>query len=75
MSLRSWLALLVFYVLYLLAGAYIFNALENPTECSTKEKNMEVQRDAMNRLLTLTGKNLDIQVIVVSCLLHDKRNS
>ena len=38
MSLRSWLALLVFYVLYLLMGGYIFNAIECPGEIVEKER-------------------------------------
>ena len=33
MSLRSWLILLVFYVLYLVIGGLVFRALEKPVEC------------------------------------------
>lgn len=33
MSLRSWLALLMVYVLFLIMGGYTFRALESPTDC------------------------------------------
>ena len=36
MSLQNWLALLIFYILYLLIGGYSFRALENPQDCQDK---------------------------------------
>ena len=36
MSLRSWLALLVFYIIYLVIGGFSFRALENPEDCKNK---------------------------------------
>ena len=33
MSFRAWLALLLFYLLYLLVGGYIFHTLEMPNDC------------------------------------------
>ena len=56
MSLRSWLALLVFYVLYLLMGGYIFNAIECPGELAAKEREAAERSDVRMLVLNLTGE-------------------
>ena len=33
LSFRAWIALLLFYLLYLLVGGFLFQALEAPTDC------------------------------------------
>ena len=55
MSLRSWLALLVFYVLYLLMGGYIFNAIECPGEIVEKEREATQRRDLWMLVSELEG--------------------
>ena len=55
MSLRSWLALLVFYVLYLLMGGYIFNAIECPGEIVEKEREAAQRRDLWMLVSELKG--------------------
>ena len=56
MSLRSWFALLVFYVLYLLMGGYIFNAIECPGEMVEKEREATERRDLMMLVSELKGE-------------------
>ena len=55
MSLRSWFALLVFYVLYLLMGGYIFNAIECPGEIVEKEREATERRDLWKLVSELEG--------------------
>ena len=57
MSLRSWLALLVFYVLYLLMGGYIFNAIECPDEMAEKDREAAERRDVRMLVLDLKGES------------------
>ena len=56
MSLRSWLALLLFCVLYLLVGGYIFNAIECPAEMVEKEREAAERRDVRMLVLDLKGE-------------------
>ena len=60
MSLRSWLALLVFYVLYLLIGGYIFNAIECPGEMAEKEREATERRDLRMLVLELKGERSNV---------------
>ena len=45
MSFKAWLALLLFYLLYLLVGGYIFHTLEMPNDCKNiQEKYKKSQK-------------------------------
>ena len=70
MSLRSWLALLVFYVLYLLMGGYIFNAIECPGEMAEKERDAAERRDVRMLVLELKGerKCISYNILDAECL-------
>ena len=39
LSFRAWLALLLFYLMYLLLGGYIFYLIEEPNDCINVQKN------------------------------------
>ena len=70
MSLRSWLALLVFYVLYLLMGGYIFNAIECPGEIVEKEREATERRNLMMRVSEIKGdcNQLSLAVLDFICV-------
>ena len=39
LSFRAWISLLLFYILYLLVGGFVFQALEAPTDCDNIHAN------------------------------------
>ena len=59
MSFRSWLLLLVIYVLYLVLGGFAFRALENPADCDKKEQQREKEDDVRRKIAQLQGERDD----------------
>ncbi len=56
MSLRSWLALLVIYVVYLVMGGFVFRALENPPSCQAKADAKDNERRMRKKIFAFSGK-------------------
>ena len=56
MSLRAWLALLLFYVIYLLIGGFTFKAIEAPNDCENAEKNFNKSLRIYRKIEDIKGK-------------------
>ena len=50
LSFRAWLALLLFYLMYLLLGGYIFYLIEEPNDCINVQKNYNKSQE-LNQLV------------------------
>ncbi len=71
MSLLNWILLLVFYLLYLTMGGYVFNALENPAECKART-NEHRQRFGVRKDVNLLAKHLNASQVVLLRSLVDR---
>ncbi len=60
MSLRAWLALLLFYVIYLLIGAFTFQAIENPKSCQNGRAALQIQLNLKQNVSTLLNEIRDV---------------
>jgi hypothetical protein len=56
MSFLTFLCLLIFYSLYLLAGGFIFKSLENQNDCQQKEEMLHEEQEIRQEILILMGK-------------------
>ena len=53
LSLKEWLCLLLFYLLYLLVGGFLFKAIEAPNECENVEPQVNPQ---IQKLINIVDK-------------------
>lgn len=56
MSLRAWLALLVFYVAYLLIGGFTFRAIESPNDCKKLQDEKAAKIEILQNINRLRRK-------------------
>ncbi len=68
MSLRAWIALLLFYIIYLLIGGFTFRAIESPHECETREKAFNESQKYQESLKRIRGTKY-MTVLIIYLLL------
>ena len=56
MSFRGWVALLIFYIAYLILGGFVFQALESPYDCEELKNRSETNRQIQDSIQDLKGK-------------------
>ena len=72
MSFRAWLALLSFYLLYLLVGGYIFHTLEMPNDCKNIQERYKKSQKLNKIVQRIQNDNLtDFQKNNISELLKE----
>ena len=72
MSFRAWLALLSFYLLYLLVGGYIFHTLETPNDCKNIQEKYKKSQKVNQMVQWIQNGNLtDFQKTNFTVLLNE----
>ena len=65
MSIRAWLALLIFYLVYLIIGGFTFRAIESPFDCQKQKMAQNISRQIHHSIQALQRKYSRVSLIFV----------